>query len=113
MNSETLDALKASIRKWRENAAARTPEQVSIGMGSCALCRMFHPAYKASWENMCDGCPIAGKTGKTGCEGTPYDDAVDALDRWEWRESGAAEFRRIACEEVAFLESLLPEGEAA
>lgn len=108
MNKKTLAALKASIQHWKENEAAEAVDLVSVFGEDCALCRMF------AWEKECKGCPVAKKTGQSGCWGSPWRDAKSARDEW-CRHPGSAHardaFRAAARAEREFLESLLPESE--
>lgn len=50
---------------------------------SCNLCKMFGNQQEP--EDDCGGCPIATETGRTGCGGTPY---YEALHEWEGGETG-------------------------
>lgn len=59
-----LDLTIADIQADRE---APTPQ-------NCAFCKLYF--YFA-----CKGCPIATKTGRMGCEGTPYTDASVLYER--------------------------------
>ncbi len=101
MNAETLEALKASIRKWRENAAVDDLADANTGAKGCPLCRVFY-------HNDCAGCPVMEETGEECCDDTPYIAADAALKRKD-----LPAFKEASLEEVAFLESLLPEGETA
>lgn len=102
MDAATAEALEKSIAHWKENAEAERRGEVSFGPRACALCRNF-------WGNNCIGCPVSMATDLTGCRGSPYADAIDALLSWEPDPfNGAARdaFRTAALAEVAFLESL-------
>lgn len=95
-------ALADSQRGWRRNVEARSPDDVRCGGTACALCEAFV-------DMACQGCPVSAKTGKRGCEGTPYFEAVHARDRWRERPGDlVAEegFRAAATLEAEFLESL-------
>lgn len=109
MNPETLDALKASIRHWDENARAKTPDDAGIFGPSCALCTMFVAPRAA--DDGCTGCPVFEKTGLRGCSGTPHRLAANAYWDWQLARGGRADFHAAARVEAAFLRSLLPEGE--
>lgn len=87
MTARTLKALRGSIRKWQKIVAGTGKDQ---GPDNCPLCELF-------WNNKkCDGCPVAAKTGRGLCAGSPYVDYCDELS--------TANARR----ELAFLKSLLP-----
>jgi hypothetical protein len=117
MNPKALKALKASIRHWRENTAARRPEDVLLGPDHCALCRAFWVPfeYGPARKKTCDGCPVMARTGYTGCHGTPYEAAEDAHTAWYVTEGHYERdgWREVAQAELDFLISLLPEGETA
>jgi len=115
----TTSALKLSITHWKENACARTVDEVAIGRKSCALCQIFFsPDVIYRPEEPYMGCPVQRRTGRQFCIDTPYDSCDTAWSKWHrhsersgpasWYSllAGAA-FRRAARREVAFLESLL------
>lgn len=110
MNAETLEALKASIEKWKRNAVAETPDEYRTSGDDCPLCEIFQPD-NGEYGVACNGCPVAERTGQPFCRDTPYAAAARAGIRWDghpgWnrlRESAAARARA----EVSFLEILLP-----
>lgn len=112
MDARTLEALNASIAKWERNAEAETPDEYLISAGDCPLCHLFYNDY-------CEDCPVAARTGKNVCRNTPYYDAVDARYAWilaridgdEDKVTAAREdSQENARAEVAFLKSLLPTG---
>jgi hypothetical protein len=98
MTAEVAEALEASIAKWKRNSRVRNPDRFLIQAEDCPLCALFY-------MNDCTGCPVAMKTGRAVCEGTPYYDAVKAWDVYWYDDNGKAA-RAAAREEVAFLESL-------
>lgn len=113
MNKKTLTALKASIQHWRENEAAESSDDVSVWGDDCALCDLFVRPHDS-----CKGCPVAKRTGKAQCDGSPWGAARDEFKKWRWvaqdspRATEARDaFRAAARAEREFLESLLPEGE--
>lgn len=113
MEPKTLEALKASIEKWKRNAVAATPSGYVVGPLDCPLCAIFQPD-NGSYADACQGCPVMEKTGTKFCDGTPYRDAFDAHASWCREPLGRGlktAARAAALVEVAFLESLLPEGE--
>lgn len=114
MDAKTLQALKDSIAHWKDNLAAETPGDVNISRKDCALCDLF-------WGLGCRGCPVPEKTGSKRCKQSPYYDAVYDFMDWDYQPyfySVPAEasinfrnhFRNSCRAEIAFLESLLPEG---
>lgn len=123
MDDKTLLALRASIEAWKLKAVTDDP-YVRIGSSTCPLCQLFNNGEQSS-EDRCRGCPVWEKTGKTGCKGSPYDDA--AVARSEWQDAayvkrlyphGAniseaqlkkSEWMMAADKEVAFLQSLYDE----
>lgn len=114
MEEKTLKALKASIAKWEAKAKAKSINQFGVGAKGCPLCSLFNKP-NMNTQLSCVGCPVFAKTGKLWCAGTPQEDAEGI--RNEWLIYGPSEYRHIAHEiarkEVAFLRSLLPEGEAS
>jgi hypothetical protein len=91
MDKTTLKALKGSIAKWEAIVAGTGHDN---GGDNCPLCKMF--LYKE-----CHGCPVNEETGRKFCHGSPY-------EKWnEYHSVGHAQA------ELAFLKSLLPEGEEA
>lgn len=104
MDAKTLEALKASIAKWERNAKAEYPEEYNTSAFDCPLCQLF-----LGYRDACRGCPVASATGLTHCNMTPYKAATEAALQWDKDDGEAA--RDVALGEVAFLKSLLPEGE--
>lgn len=110
MAAGTLRALKASIKHWKENAAAKTPREVETGPSDCALCDMF----QSKTFTPCVGCPVKERTGEPFCEKSPWERANAAFGAWcvAPDDSGAEDmFRAAAFAEVDFLESLVPPGQ--
>lgn len=104
MNPRTLGALKASIKHWEENVAAETPDKATTGPFECALCKLY-------WRDGCHGCPVRDATHKKDCDGSPYVEADNALDRWHDDPAEMilkTEWRKAAQAELDFLRSLLP-----
>lgn len=83
MNAETLTALRGSIAKW-EAIVAGTGEDKGTGKG----------------------CPVSEKTGKTHCDGSPY----EQWSVWDGPDD-YGEAIAIAQAEIDFLRSLLPPDE--
>ena len=96
MNPKVREALESSIRHWERNVTGRTH---SLAAGDCALCRLFF--YKKN----CVGCPVRARTGKSHCEGSPYDAVQKTCFKFG---SHSIQFREKALEELRFLESLRP-----
>jgi hypothetical protein len=102
MEEKTLEALRGSIAKW-ERIVAR--EKEDCGKLDCPLCDLF-------WEQGCQGCPVAIKTGQDACRGSPYER--------DWTRAGGGpgiralspNLKKAALKEVEFLRSLLPAEEA-
>jgi len=97
MKKATLTALKASIKHWEENAEIADLDEAKISIGDCALCGQFF------YFGGCGGCPVAERTGKNRCQGTPYSRAVNAE-----KTNDLPAFIKAAKAEIAFLKSLLP-----
>lgn len=114
MDTKTLAALKGSIRKW-EGIAAGTDRDG--GDANCPLCALFHPNHRMDGGSTCRGCPVFAKTGRSGCENSPYAKWTDH----RWDEHGfiarAEANGKVICEdctmlagkELRFLKSLLPQ----
>ena len=107
MDAETLKALKGSIVKWQ---AIVEGTGVDRGPDNCPLCQKFNKFHLGevgpATLNMCDGCPVATRTGVHGCRETPYVTFEEHED--DGNEEGMED---AAKRELAFLISLLPEGE--
>ena len=105
MNSETLKALKGSIKKWM--AIVRSTEAVERGVFNCPLCRLFH-------SNQCAGCPVKEKTGMYGCIGSPYNAWDNHHETFHCKEFGESTSRykdcpdclRLAKAELEFLKEV-------
>jgi hypothetical protein len=93
MTPDTLKALRGSIAKWRAIVDGTGTDR---GPQNCPLCQMFI-------KQDCEGCPVNEKTGKQDCHEIPYDVYVDN-DEQDIIDQAAAD-------ELAFLISLLPDGE--
>ena len=105
MDANTLAALRGSIAKWRAIVDGTGTDR---GPQNCPLCQMFLVRRNDLMAPpLCNGCPVYRETSLPGCEGTPYDNYLLAEeDRDEPAMADAA------ADEVAFLVSLLPDGEA-
>jgi hypothetical protein len=107
MNETTRQALEASIAHWRTAAEVKAPGEAPFGCANCALCRLFRPVD-------CDGCPVAARSGRLTCAGTPYGEAIIEHHRWIFDPEDAlaeAAYRAAARREIEFLESLREPGE--
>ena len=105
MDKNTLKALKGSIKKW-EKIVDGTGED--DGKYNCPLCQKFININ-------CDGCPVAEKTKKSFCCGSPIDDWGDYCPNVmipckisDFPKSAQAKATRLAQAELDFLRSLLP-----
>ncbi len=104
MDAQTLEALNGSIEKWEKIVSGTGAD---AGADNCPLCNLFNTEDS---DPMCAGCPVMERTGKQGCDDTPYQ---------EWRKSHprgvkmpyhaitSAEIS-AAKSELEFLRSLLP-----
>jgi len=103
MNTNTLKALKGSIRKWEGIVAGKLEDD---GSDNCPLCRLF----LHSGSTYCAGCPVSTKTGLTFCNGTPYQNEWIPIfqDGSYKRTVFDDETRDAAQAELDFLKSLLP-----
>jgi hypothetical protein len=76
MNTETLEALKQSIKHWERLYKGETSTDENTGTSHCPLCKLFSNRKK-------DGppcslkCPIKKKTKRSYCEGSPYQSSSD------------------------------------
>lgn len=100
MDEKTLTALKGSIAKWEGIINGTVKDK---GSRNCPLCRLFNPS-DCYYEKRCVECPIYQKTGEKFCENSPYEDYLDIYNNEEREKVAAEKF-------LAFLKSLLPEGE--
>jgi hypothetical protein len=100
METGVLKALKGSIGKWQRIVNGRGVDRAA---DNCPLCKYF--------SNKCGACPVKKWTGQSQCIDTPF---------WEWVQHNAdkhpgkplkvycPECKRLAKEELNFLEDLLP-----
>lgn len=104
MNTETYNALIASIEKWERNTEAERWKEYTTGTDTCPLCSLFH-------RKDCDGCPVAENTGWNFCMKTPHSLAFKARQRWSaGNPKGQKLAHEAARKEVLFLQSLVPAG---
>lgn len=110
MNPATLKALKQSIAHWErmrmmkwEERGCSFPRDVPDSE-HCALCRRFlNATERKSCTRVTEDCPVAQKSGKVGCQCTPFSTANSLF----WLP-GEAAWRKGAKAEIDFLKSLLP-----
>jgi len=92
-----MKALAGSVRKWERIIAGKDRDQ---GVANCPLCKIF-------WERrLCAGCPVAEKTGKSSCDGSPYTKFVKACGYNAYPEPTAKRFKQLANAELRFLRKL-------
>jgi hypothetical protein len=98
------NALESSIEHWEENAAATSPHEANIGSDKCGLCRLY-------LKDDCKDCPVAKKTGRLGCHGSPYHEAKEIRDVWLHypNEVWTNRWQAAARKEVEFLKGLRDE----
>lgn len=117
MDAETRQALEESIQHWEENlehAKAGRFGDIDTTAEGCALCFKFY-LYNGS----CKGCPVAARTGKTVCRGSPYHTADFALEECRrYSREGFTPEQAVLVEaveaveaELEFLKSLRPPDE--
>ena len=119
MDDKILAALKGSIKHWEENADNDEFNAEACSAEECPLCAMFNPYIKPDMQFLekqmigCAGCPVKLATGHDFCNNTPYYCAQNYHEVWGEEEDDDAKkaFQAEAKKEVAFLVSLLPEGE--
>lgn len=114
MKKPVYDALQKSIQKWERNARVKKFDRALVDAEDCPLCHLF--MLRSPMSN-CNGCPIKEATGLEGCNSTPYDEASDTYDEWnyahpdeELRLKSAKNFRAAAEKEVLFLKAIRPFG---
>jgi hypothetical protein len=98
------EALEGSIKKWTR--IVKSTKGIDKGTKNCPLCKQYYDVN-------CVGCPIAKKTSRPDCSGTPYWEWMDHLqeDHDEYnmgssRKPYCKECLRITKKELLFLESL-------
>lgn len=97
-----LEALRASVEKWRANAQVRHPSDTSISSRSCPLCTLY-------LDDNCRSCPVF-EVAEPLCQNTPYVNAAGAHLYWArapHEVSRGDNFRAAAQAEAEFLEELL------
>jgi len=69
---------------------------------NCAFCQMYAIPFK-----FCSDCPVAEKSGRANCHGTPYYDAHRLYyEIYFGSHKRPSEFRQAVQREIKFLESL-------
>ena len=107
MESETLNALKGSIRKWHRIWKGEDRDR---GRVNCDLCLKFNTVHMRE-NQKCRGCPVMENTGQQYCESTPWamlwkyiiGNYIPDMPQKIWPEARAA-----AKAERDYLISLLP-----
>lgn len=96
MPNSKAEALELSIRKWQVLLElAEGGRKIDDGATeTCGLCQ-WHFVFGIKW---CEDCPVQIKTGRPGCNGTPYVDYHNA--------DGPEEAADAARLEIEFLEGL-------
>jgi hypothetical protein len=107
-----LIAARESVFVWKDKLTIRYPDDVPMGIEACPLCKLYY-----GQTDICAGCPIQEFTGSAVCEGTPYEEAADALTDWDYCCNGNSSSEEIdeakqkwldaAKEEIAFLEKVV------
>jgi hypothetical protein len=111
-DAETITALQGSIAKWRKILFHGAEDH---GTHDCPLCAIYRPdaGCARTVEGSTVQCPVAQKTGRTGCRGSPYEAwlvAQGARLRADRKVDDAfPATRRAAQEELKFLADLLCE----
>lgn len=100
------EALEGSMKKWKR--IVRSTNGRDDGAENCSLCQTYYYSDRG-----CSRCPVSIKTGKSSCDGSPWQDWYDHMtedhdyeDYPFQRQKGCKECLRLAKEELAFLESL-------
>lgn len=111
MDERTLTALQGSIAKWEKvvNGA------LEHGPQDCPLCKLFFFD-----EDECKGCPVAERSGKDACSGTPYMLWIKYVGDHRRASTEYVEIKvfddkskQLAQDELDFLKSLLPSSPSA
>lgn len=92
-----MKALEDSIKHWERLASGKRRFGEFAGSDSCALCKKF--LYPTTF---CNGCPVAKKTGKPNCLGTPYGECAKNIDLGY----DSPQFKTAAKKMLKFLRSL-------
>lgn len=87
MSNRSKIALDKTLRKWR---ALANGDKTAL-LIYCPLCEVYNHGV----EKPCIYCPVKLKTGKEGCEGSPF---------WKFN-SDSCDYKKQADDEVKFLES--------
>ena len=110
MNDAMLEALKASIAKWEDNAKVSHILDAKVLGDTCALCIEAERQKNLDgvYENNCTYCPIQDATGESECADTPWSRAYNAYVLCRDKCTPLSDFHAAAALEVSFLSSLLP-----
>lgn len=101
----TREALAKSIEHWERLASGTEKDGESIFSEDCALCDLFFANEDCE---LCEGCPVAQRTGLSGCLGSPWYGVQS-----EWcKPSGktTVAFREACKVQLEFLRSLEVKG---
>jgi len=74
ISAEGLQALDGSIVKWQDIVAG---DAIDKGDEDCPLCRHYRH-NRTNMQANCDECPVSIDTGESLCQGSPYDQWLDA-----------------------------------
>jgi hypothetical protein len=101
MEKVILIALRDSVLAWKHKLRLlRTgrAREITFGSSSCPLC---------NFTAECADCPV-GLAGHNGCDGSPYDYALLAVEQYRGGVSSFDAAEKAIKAEIKFLKSLLP-----
>jgi hypothetical protein len=99
MDAKIAEALEGSIEKWRKIVEG---SGVDYGIINCPLCTVFFDAA-------CRNCPVATRSERIYCGGTPYSDWNDCVG--DDSRATTPELKALAQAELDFLISLREVGD--
>lgn len=97
MDGITANALEESIQHWERLSTHTNSEYEDISSDHCALCSLF-------LDKGCNGCPVAQRTGRRGCKGSPWEKVAEVY--YSVTPHNTTKFTLHAKEELDFLISL-------
>ena len=96
------EALEWSIDHWKRMETGTQYEEEEPYTTDCALCQLY---CSNAHHNYCNGCPVMNRTGCSGCNESPWEEAANEYV-YSAGQGQSAKFKLAARTMRAFLESL-------
>ena len=116
MYDGNLNAIDASILKWKNIYIGKTADHSYRNCSLCTLYNKFICTKTSAYNTQCEGCPIKEQTGKPYCESTPYEQWLKhagkcnrELKNYNFRNGYRVvchECEKLALKEIEYLQAL-------